>query len=137
MNLPLETSLTRAAKCVQEEHDALLAQASKELAQFLDVKKVEAATQRGLGHVRDALAKLDARLAREQELCPPEVAQAKDAGGAVFVAQQAAGREARMMKELQTWRDGQEKALERQAGSVHEARTDAIHARYAGPLKKF
>ena len=47
-----------------------------------------------------------------------------------FAAQHQATRDARLQKELKLWRDREERALERQAGQVQEARIEAIHARY-------
>merc|ERR1719421_2177133 len=71
-NLPLETTIARAAKSVQGVHEALLAQTAKEVAQHLDTLKIEALTGRGLAQVREALNKLDQRCKNELEILPPE-----------------------------------------------------------------
>merc|ERR1719353_1232314 len=74
-------------------------------------------------------------------LCPaeapvdPKDPKAREA--AAFAAQQQASRDARLQKELKFWRDREERALERHAREVQEARLEAIHARYVGPMKKF
>merc|ERR1719236_204494 len=60
-----------------------------------------------------------------------------DKQAVLFATQQAAFRESRVEKELAVFLKNQLSSAEKKAEETRDARLDAIHERYAPPLRKF